>query len=65
MSSCCKPNEINISGPTYELIKDYYECEYRGKLDAKGRGEIDMYFVKDKKKSVIMPITDLDIEAAG
>lgn len=65
MSSCCVPDEINISGPTFELIKDYFECEYRGKLNAKGKGEIDMYFVKGKKRNIILPITDLDIEAAG
>ena len=66
MSSCCEPNAINISGPTFDLIKDYFECDYRGKLNAKGRGEIDMYFVKGKKKNIIVPVTDLDdIEAAG
>jgi adenylate cyclase len=43
------PGRINISGSTYELIKDYFECEYRGKLNAKGKGEIDMYFVNNCK----------------
>ena len=65
MSSCCVPNEINISGPTFELIKDHFECEYRGKLNAKGKGEIDMYFVKNKKRNVILPITNLNLGAAG
>ncbi|MEL7530374.1 MAG: adenylate/guanylate cyclase domain-containing protein [Bacteroidota bacterium] len=36
---------INISAATYELIKQRYECEYRGKISAKGKGELDMYFV--------------------
>jgi adenylate cyclase len=39
------PGKINISGTTYELVKDYFECEYRGKLPAKNKGEIDMYFI--------------------
>jgi class 3 adenylate cyclase/Tfp pilus assembly protein PilF len=36
---------INISGSTYELVKDKFNCEYRGKIPAKNKGEIDMYFV--------------------
>ncbi len=37
--------KINISGATYEQVKDFFECEYRGKIAAKNKGEIDMYFV--------------------
>jgi class 3 adenylate cyclase len=40
------PGVLNISASTYELIKDKFECEYRGKIYAKNVGEIDMYFVK-------------------
>ena len=40
------PNKINVSAYTYELIKDNYEGEYRGKIDIKGKGSIDMYFVR-------------------
>lgn len=40
---------INISKATYELVKDYFECEYRGEIDVKGKGLIDMYFVHGKK----------------
>lgn len=36
---------INISENTYELIKDKFNCEYRGKINAKNKGDIDMYFV--------------------
>lgn len=36
---------INISGATYEQVKDLFDCEYRGKVSAKHKGEIDMYFV--------------------
>ncbi len=45
------PGRINISSYTYELIKDSFICEYRGKLNAKGKGEIDMYFVDGKKEA--------------
>lgn len=39
------PGKINISGATYELVKDQIKCEHRGKILAKNKGEIDMYFV--------------------
>lgn len=54
MDSSSEPGRINISGTTYELIKDYFDCEYRGKLAAKGKGEIDMYFVGNVKKPVLI-----------
>jgi adenylate cyclase len=49
MESNCEPGKINITRNTYDLIKDFYDCEYRGKLNAKGMGEIDMYFVNGLK----------------
>lgn len=38
--------KINISGGTYELVKDKFACVYRGKVEAKNKGEVDMYFVQ-------------------
>ncbi len=49
MTSGCEPQKINISGVTYRLVSDRFNCEYRGKLNAKGKGEIDMYFVEANK----------------
>lgn len=49
MESSGKPGQINISGDTYELIKDQFNCQYRGKVPAKNKGEVDMYFVSGKK----------------
>ena len=37
--------KVNISGSTYNLVKDYFECTPRGKIKAKNKGEIEMYFV--------------------
>ncbi|MFY0643514.1 MAG: hypothetical protein JXR19_03535 [Bacteroidia bacterium] len=39
--------EINASHETYDLIKEHYTCEHRGKISAKNKGDIDMYFVKE------------------
>jgi class 3 adenylate cyclase len=50
MESSCEPGRINITRNTFDLVKDFYDCEYRGKLNAKGMGEIDMYFVNGLKK---------------
>jgi hypothetical protein len=49
METSGEPGKINISAYTYDLIKEFFVCEYRGKIDAKGKGEIDMYFVVDEK----------------
>ncbi len=46
MEQNSEAGKINISGVTYELIKNEIECEYRGKIAAKNKGEIDMYFIK-------------------
>jgi PAS domain S-box-containing protein len=36
---------VNVSGTTYEYIKDFFNCDYRGKIETKNLGKIDMYFV--------------------
>jgi len=46
MESSGEVGQINISGETYQYIRDYFSCDYRGKIAAKNKGEIDMYFVK-------------------
>ena len=46
MESSGEAGRVNISGDTYALVKDKFHCEHRGKVNAKNKGEIDMYFVK-------------------
>jgi class 3 adenylate cyclase/Tfp pilus assembly protein PilF len=46
MESSGIPGKVNISGATYELIRDYFVCQHRGKVQAKNKGEIDMYIVE-------------------
>ena len=46
MESNSEQGKVNISGSTYELVKDKYSCENRGKITVKGKGEIEMYFVE-------------------
>ncbi len=44
--------KVNISEGTYTLLKDDPEFNFksRGKIDAKGKGEMEMYFVERKLK---------------
>ena len=37
---------INISENTYQLVKDCFECTYRGEIDVKNKGMMKMYFVE-------------------
>ncbi len=46
MESNGEPSKINISEATYQLIKDQYTCQPRGKILAKNVGEVSMYFVE-------------------
>ncbi len=46
MESSGVAGKINVSGITFQLINDFFECEYRGKMPIKYKGETDMYFVK-------------------
>ncbi len=46
MEQNSEAGKINISGSTYELVKDKFKCGHRGKIQAKNKGEIDMYFVE-------------------
>lgn len=39
--------KINISGDTFNLVKHKFNCIPRGKIHAKNKGEIDMYFVEN------------------
>jgi class 3 adenylate cyclase len=45
LESSGETGRVNISAYTYDLVRKEFECEYRGKVAAKGKGEIDMYFV--------------------
>jgi hypothetical protein len=29
------------------MVKDWFACEYRGEVEAKGKGKLKMYFVEE------------------
>ena len=45
MEQNSEAGKINISQTTYELVKDKFTCEYRGEIDAKGKGQLKMYYI--------------------
>lgn len=46
MESNGEAGKINISEQTFQIVKDKVSTESRGKIYAKGKGEVEMYFVK-------------------
>ena len=51
MESNGQPGRVNISAATYNLVKEHFKCTYRGKIEAKNIGIIDMYFVEGEQSS--------------
>jgi class 3 adenylate cyclase/ligand-binding sensor domain-containing protein len=45
IESASEEGRINVSAYSHDLIKDHFPCDYRGKINAKGKGDLDMYFV--------------------
>jgi len=46
MEQNSEPSRVNISEVTRNLVKDKFQLIYRGKIEAKNKGEMDMYFVE-------------------
>jgi len=59
MESSGEPGKVNISGITYGMVKDYFICEYRGKLPVKYKGNIDMYFVKGLRPELSVDLKEI------
>ncbi len=59
MESSGMPGKVNISGVTYGMVKDYFICEYRGKLPVKYKGNIDMYFVKGLRPELSVDLKEI------
>lgn len=49
MESSSEAGRINISENTYDLVKEMFDCEYRGEIEVKNRGTLKMYFVNNAK----------------
>lgn len=49
MEQNSESGKINISANTYELVQDTFVCESREVISVKGKGDMEMYFVKGRK----------------
>lgn len=49
MESHSKPNTIQITRTTYELIQDEFVCEPQGVIQVKGKGEMEVWYVVGRK----------------
>ena len=56
MEASGEPGKVNISGSTYELVKNKFKCTHRGKIQAKNKGEIDMYFVEPMSSAQVSSV---------
>jgi len=48
MESSSEMGKVNISESTFEKVESLFVCHYRGKIHAKNKGEIGMYFVEHR-----------------
>lgn len=55
MEMGCEPGQVNISRSTYEKIKRQFKCIPRGKIAAKHKGLISMYYVEGLENSPPAP----------
>lgn len=46
MEQTSEPSRVNISEATHQQVKDKFNFIYRGKIEAKNKGELDMYFAE-------------------
>jgi len=45
MESSGLPGRVNVSQATYEIARDFFEFEPRGKIATKRKGELEMFIV--------------------
>ena len=48
MESSGEVGKVNISEVTFKKIESIFDCSPRGKIQAKNKGEMEMYFVNRK-----------------
>ena len=53
MESSGEVSQVNISAATRDLIGTSFQCQFRGNIPAKNKGEIGMFFVEKAEKSTM------------
>ena len=58
MEENSEPSKINISQSTFEKVRHKYTCESRGKLNAKNKGQVEMFFIQSPLPTTSMNYND-------
>ncbi len=48
MEQHSEAGKVNVSGETYNLIKNHFKCTYRGRIETKSKPDVEMYFVDEE-----------------
>ena len=56
MESNGAPGKVNISSTTYDLVKEKFQCQHRGKLPTRKDGDIEMYFVENSSTTIAIEV---------
>jgi len=49
------PGRIQISRQTYELLADEFECEARGPIPVKGKGDVEAWYLVGRRRQDVAP----------
>ncbi len=63
MESSGMANHINMSYQTFVRVKDFFDCEYRGKIPTKDKRDIDMYLANGLLPTLLGDGTQIPPEA--
>jgi len=63
MESNSEAGRINVSENTYQIIKNKFECHYRGEIQVKNKGLMKMYFVEGNRIASVLNEHQLSIKS--
>jgi class 3 adenylate cyclase len=50
MESTSEVGRVNVSRATWEIVRDRFDFQFRGDVEARGMGRIPMYFVEERRR---------------
>jgi guanylate cyclase len=65
MESQGTADRIQITRATYELIKDEFECEYRGTVPVKGKGDMETWYLVGRRDVAVATASVPRADAPG
>lgn len=62
MESSGAPGRVNVSAATWELVRGAFVGTHRGKVAAKGKGQLDMYFIEREREDPVVAAVSPDAQ---